>query len=183
MAARPRRDRCPASSPAGGKPDHDHGCAQHPRLPRALPPSGRCPAFRRIGEGHLLRNLPCCSTTAVRRSVTSPSPYWQAPAEPRLWQRRVDRQITVAGYVEGGSFAFLIEYSGHSMLVHVPSYVIGVLDDIRLRCFSSSARSRRGWSSRALGITADRERRPDPPQRGYPGQVRRPPSPAPAGRH
>ena len=36
-----------------------------------------------------------------------------------------------ADYVEGGSFAFLIEHAGNSVLVQVPSYVIGVLDEVR----------------------------------------------------
>ena len=37
----------------------------------------------------------------------------------------------ISDYVEGGSFAFLIEHSGRSVLVQVPNYVIGVLDDVR----------------------------------------------------
>jgi L-ascorbate metabolism protein UlaG (beta-lactamase superfamily) len=52
-----------------------------------------------------------------------------------------DRDLTIdaplaqpaafADFVEGGSFAFLIEHHGRRILVQVPSYVIGVLDDVR----------------------------------------------------
>ena len=52
-----------------------------------------------------------------------------------------DRDLTIdaplpqpaafADYVEGGSFAFLIEHGGHTTLVQVPSYVIGVLEEVR----------------------------------------------------
>ncbi len=52
-----------------------------------------------------------------------------------------DRDLTIdaplrqpaafSDFVEGGSFAFLIGHAGRSILVQVPSYVIGVLDDVR----------------------------------------------------
>lgn len=52
-----------------------------------------------------------------------------------------DRDLTIdtplvqpaalADFVEGGSFAFLIEHRGRTILVQVPSDVIGVLDDVR----------------------------------------------------
>ncbi|MFC6593348.1 MBL fold metallo-hydrolase [Kitasatospora paranensis] len=52
-----------------------------------------------------------------------------------------DRDLTIdaplaqpaafADFVEGGSFAFLIEHHGRRILVQVPSYVVGVLDDVR----------------------------------------------------
>ena len=52
-----------------------------------------------------------------------------------------DRDLTIdaplpqpaafADYVEGGSFAFLVQHGEDSILVQVPSYIIGVLDDVR----------------------------------------------------
>ncbi|MEY9951848.1 MBL fold metallo-hydrolase [Leifsonia sp. EB34] len=52
-----------------------------------------------------------------------------------------DRDLTIdaplrqparfSDYVEGGSFAFLIEHGSHSILVQVPGYIIGVLDQVR----------------------------------------------------
>lgn len=38
----------------------------------------------------------------------------------------------IAEYVEGGSFAFLIEHGEHTVLVQVPGYIIGVLDNVRV---------------------------------------------------